>query len=269
VTSLFEYSDVALAGMTPEVLGLWQTVPLSASSAMSFNPTSVTPLEVPLWRVNLPADHDLSATKLALGETRLDASRQGLAAVPDRLHRIGALAKARPAGLAFGISAAAKNLAQPEVELLTFLDEIQGNGAPVSYGFRETLTAGWEEATQNFEALVKQLVQFIAHYAWVESLVDGQLLGRTVVSWTGDVKTAWQAGVLPAQAALHQRALALALASRNNLIRTFVMAADAAVKLSLLSAMPGGAVLALPAAWKFINHVLAEVAAASRMPRCG
>jgi hypothetical protein len=42
------------------------------------------------------------------------------------------------------------------------------------------------------------------------------------------------------------------------LIRTFAMAAHAAVKLSLLSAMPGGAVLALPAAWKFINHVLAE-----------
>src|SRR5262249_2518021 len=159
--SVFEYSDATLAGMAPEVLGLWQTVPSLRSSGMTFNPTSVTPLEVPLWRVNLPADHDLSATKLALGETRLDASRQALATVPDRLHRIGALAKARPAGLAFGISAAARNLAQPEVELLAFLDEIRGNGAPVSYGLGETLTAGWEQATQNFEALVKQLVQFI------------------------------------------------------------------------------------------------------------
>jgi WD40 repeat protein len=56
--------------------------------------------------------------------------------------------------------------------------------------------------------------------------------------------------------------LALALQSREMLMQTFVMATQFAIKLSKLSILlstPGGVILALPAAWKFINQVLAEI----------
>jgi hypothetical protein len=51
---------------------------------------------------------------------------------------------------------------------------------------------------------------------------------------------------------------ALALESRDTLIRTFVFAARGAVQLSVMLTMPGGALLALPAIWKFINQILAD-----------
>ena len=70
--------------------------------------------------------------------------------------------------------------------------------------------------------------------------------------------TAWQEDVDPDQAALHQRAVTLALASRNTLIRTVIVAVRAAAGLSMAMAAPGGAVLVLPAVWDFINRVTAE-----------
>jgi hypothetical protein len=86
------------------------------------------------------------------------------------------------------------------------------------------------------------------------------LLGQTTVSWSGDVNTVWRVGLSPEDVKLHQRTLALALQSRDTLLQILVMATQFAVKLSVLLAMPGGAILALPAAWKFINQVLAEFA---------
>jgi hypothetical protein len=70
--------------------------------------------------------------------------------------------------------------------------------------------------------------------------------------------TVWSEDVRPDQAALHQCALALALASRDTMIRTFIIAARGAAKLSMAMATPGGAILALPAVWDFINRVTAE-----------
>jgi hypothetical protein len=93
---------------------------------------------------------------------------------------------------------------------------------------------------------------------WVESEMEGRFLGRTAASWTGDMDTVWPEDVRPDQAALHQRALTLALASRDTMIRTVIIVASCAAKLSMAMATPGGAILALPAVWDFINRVMAE-----------
>jgi hypothetical protein len=74
-----------------------------------------------------------------------------------------------------------------------------------------------------------------------------------------DANTFWQWGTSPEQFGLHQRTLKLAIDSRNALMRTFGLTAEAAVKLSVLLATPGGAIVALPAAWKYVNQILTEV----------
>ena len=43
------------------------------------------------------------------------------------------------------------------------------------------------------------------------------------------------------------------------LLRTFFLVTQNPAKLSVLQAMPGGAVLALPVAWRFVYQALAEV----------
>jgi hypothetical protein len=92
--------------------------------------------------------------------------------------------------------------------------------------------------------------------------VQQELLGQTTVGWTGDVNTVWRLGISAPEVMLHQRTLALALQSRDTLLQTLAKATQFAVKLAqllLLLGTPGGVILALPAAWKFINEVLAEV----------
>ncbi|MEJ2267272.1 MAG: hypothetical protein P8X95_27830 [Anaerolineales bacterium] len=43
------------------------------------------------------------------------------------------------------------------------------------------------------------------------------------------------------------------------MLRTFIVTTQGAAKLSILLATPGGAILALPAAWKYVNQILAEL----------
>jgi hypothetical protein len=57
---------------------------------------------------------------------------------------------------------------------------------------------------------------------------------------------------------LHQRTLNLTLETRALMLRSLILVASGAGKLSVLMTTPGGALLALPAVWKFVNQVRAE-----------
>ena len=83
-------------------------------------------------------------------------------------------------------------------------------------------------------ASVERLLQLVVHNAWVETHVQEYLVARTAVGWTGDLQTVWYEQVSAAHAAFHQRALALALASRETLLRTVALAARGALTLSIL-----------------------------------
>ena len=85
------------------------------------------------------------------------------------------------------------------------------------------------------------------------------MLARTVVGWTGDLDTLWEQYLRPEQIDLHRRSLNLAITSRAAMLRTFIVTTQGAAKLSILLATPGGAILALPAAWKYVNQILAEL----------
>jgi hypothetical protein len=211
--------------------------------------------EAPLWHVNLPADTREAARQIAAGEASLEAARRSLNAASCRLDTF---VRSQSSGLSFGVARAELSQARPEAQLLKALTEIREGRGAISFSLEEDRATWWTQSAPRIEAFVRRALQFIMHYAWVESEMEGRLLGRTAVSWTGDMDTAWQEDVHPDQAALHQRAVALALASRNTLIRTVIVAVRGAAGLSMAMATPGGAILALPAVWDFINRVTAE-----------
>lgn len=255
--AVFELMNTGRAASGPRVLGLWETVPGATSGGIAFDPAaSSADAAAPLWRLRLPADLDLATRQLALSHANLEASRKALESIPDRLN---ALVQAQKSGSSFDISSVATTLSEPEADLLLSLGMFRDYSPTVSFGLGDKLTAGWEHTVQQLQACVDQALQSIAHYVWVETYIEAQFVGRTAVNWTGDVETIWRDGVLPAQATLHQNSLALAVESRNTLIRTLVAAIQGAAELCLLLAVPGGAVLALPAVWRFVNQVLADI----------
>lgn len=257
---IFELFDTTMAKTMPDVFGMWTTAPLSPSKVVAFDTpagtiTEILP-EVSIWRVTLPRNLNAASSYLAGGKSKLAVSQKAIKKVPDRLD---ALIQTQSSGLSFDISSKERRLAQPEADLLASLSEIQEGRTPVSFGLGEKLRGGWQQATDQFQAFVNQLLQSLAHYAWVETCIQEQCLGRTGVSWTGDMNTVWRHRLTSTQATLHQCSLELALASRNELLQTLNIAIRGTLQLSALLAAPGSAILALPAVWRFINKILAEV----------
>jgi len=254
---IFQFFDTTLAEITPDVLGLWAMVPTPAPQALAFGTTLETTAQPPLWRADLPAEPHIAKHHLADAETRLNTSQKALAGATRRL---SVFIEAQRAGVAFGLPSVDGTRARPEEALAVLLREVHEGRPPVSFGVGEWIGGGWEQAAQQLQAVLERLGRLAAYYVWVETRVQQELLGQTAVGWTGDVKTVWRIGLSPEEVMLHQRTLALALQSRDTLLQTLVLATQFAVKLSLLLSMPGGIILALPAAWKFINQVLAEPA---------
>jgi hypothetical protein len=103
------------------------------------------------------------------------------------------------------------------------------------------------------------LLRLVTHFAWVETQQDNLLIGRTVVGWSGDLDTLWLPGLAPERRDLHRRSLHQALGSRNILLHATVVTVRSAAKLAVLLATPGGAVLAIPVAWKFVKEIMADI----------
>ena len=261
MAAVFQLFDATVAQATPNVFGVWDTVAAPATGEVSFAaPGADAPVEdVPVWSVNLSPDLAVAAAQLDSSLARVDNSRDALATARTRLEALVAQ-KQSTSGVSFAATSAEPDLPSAEQELLKQLATIKGEDADLSFGlFGLPSRSDLEAAEEQFKAVMARMAQSLIYYALVETRFDGRLAGRTSISWSADARTIWQSGNPPEVFALHQRSLALAIQSRNSLIRMFMLTTQAAVKLSVLLATPGGQLLALPAAWKFINQVLAEI----------
>ncbi len=249
----FQLFDSDLAQLTPNVLGVWETAPLE--EAISFAALEETEA-VPVWSVNLSLDAALATRELEACLAQVAVSRVALTTAESRMDKL--VTQTRSQGeVSFSVSAAELELPPPESELLAALDQIKG-GDTVSFGLLDEGQAVLGEAQQKFQRVIERVTQALIYYAMVETQLGSRLVGRTGLTWAADAQTLWASDAPLEHLALHRRTLALTIASRNALMRTFMLTAQGAVKLSVLLATPGGAVLALPVAWKFINQVLAE-----------
>jgi hypothetical protein len=222
---------------------------------MAFDAPGEAAVEATIWRVNLPADPDQAHAAMAGAESNLIRSQEVLS---DAEGRIDALVQRKTEPVSFGTRAMAEPLDLPEQALLDLLQEAETGSAPVSFGERGLFTGGWEQAVDEFRDFASRASQILTHYAWVETRVGEALLARTTVNWLGDLESAWEVNLRPDQMGLHQRTLNLTLETRALMLRSLILVASGAGKLSVLMTTPGGALLALPAVWKFVNQVRAE-----------
>ena len=243
----FELWDGAAAETGESVLGLWA-------------PAAELKDRTPVWRASYPADPDEAEAGLKKAHNKLAAAQAALAEAPDRLETFAARQAAGLQPQSFGLGAAAP---EPESDLALLLLEMRQGQAPQGYAAAGESTGRWDQAVEAVEDLIKRLERSMSDYAWVETCVGGHLVAQTRIGWTGDAETVvlapWPAGASqggrpdPRLMALHRQTLALALASRQALMRTFTAALEAAVKLAA-----SGGILALPAVWRFINQVRIE-----------
>lgn len=208
----------------------------------------------PVWKVSLPADPLEADQALVQAEAQVAAAEAALESVPARLDELTA---SRGAGLSFEASAYG-----PESEMFGLLEQArqleQGRGVE-SYALGDAAFAAWEQARLQFEAFTGQLQREVMHFAWVETNVAGRLLARTTVGWSGDSDTVWLVDLGADEIALHRRSLQVAVKTRALRMRMFSTVTGGAAKLSMLLTSPAGALLALPAAWKYVTEILALI----------
>jgi hypothetical protein len=242
-------------------LGGWAAVPTDAGLAYAA-PDAAAP-EMQLWRADFPADPQQAAAHLERGAQQMAAIQRALPLAHERLEALASRTPPDPAGLSFA-GAAGGTLPPAEAELLDTLDALtRRDQAAISFGFGwlDGLTQGWQDAVQRVREFAERVAQAAAPRAMVETRATGRLLCRTSIDWGGDAATLWRPATTPQQAAQHWRTLDLALAARVTLLNAFSLLVRGATLLARLSATlanPGGALLAIPAVWRFIHRIQDE-----------
>jgi hypothetical protein len=249
-----EPAVAAPVGEAP-LLGLWAVTATPAPVGVAFSTQPAAPPVV--WQIDLPASPERAAGRLAAAEASLAAYPWALARAQARLD--GYMAQPARVDVAFSPGSSA---GPAEQALNGLLAELASAPGPVSFGWREAAGDGLAGAAERCEAFLNRLAHQLAYYAWVETRQQGRLLAWTAAGWTGDARTTWLAGVGPLHVALHHRSLALAMDSRLRLLETLAFIGRNAVRLArlpVLLSLPGGALLALPLAWKFFEDVRREL----------
>jgi hypothetical protein len=109
-----------------------------------------------------------------------------------------------------------------------------------------------------YKAFAGQTLRLLRPTLSVETQVGKKTLALTRVGLSGDFETAWRSPSTPDQAQLHQRTLSLTLGSRLVLLQLLAQTGAGAATLVAKFSLPGGAIMALPAAWRFIQDVIGQ-----------
>lgn len=237
---LFERESV----MPPDVFGVWQTAPVSAS-AFSAAPTRT---EIPQWQIDADTSPQETATAFLTLHSSLDATDRALQLAQTRLRNFVRVQQTLPAQYNVATFATAP---RPEAELNQLLLSAQ---ASVAFGWTDQI-GEWKAAIDDFVAFTKQIQQHALHYAVVDTRVADARVGVTRVTWGGDFES-----VLTAQAhEVHEAALRATLVSRQQLLKQFATVVRGAGELAGLALIAANPALALPAALKFLKLLFDEI----------
>jgi hypothetical protein len=250
----------------PPVFQLWQSTP-QARGDISFEATAAPVEQVSLWSLDLPADPERASATLAQAEAQLQATQALLDEAPARLEafvsRLQSGAEVHEAQFAVESTGGA-TIGAAEAALLPWIDALEPG--QVSFGGEGLSRGEVGDAIAQLRQAVDNLLGQVLHLARVETRQQGALLASSLVDWTGDLDTTWGETVSVEEQSLHQRSLALALRARIALLRIIMTTTQGAAKIAALIAAPGGAFLALPAAWKYVQQLLAAISETQRSP---
>jgi hypothetical protein len=240
-----------------DLFGVYNARQRSADAPVSFDLGSASDPDVVIFVCDLPADPQQAYFEIEISEAGIQANLASLEAAQARLDQ---LVRSQTGGISFSVPGYPSGSPESQALDLLRVSEPGGGWYPASFEAVGVESGQWEKAAAEFREFIQKLDQMVGHFAWVETQVNGKLVARSSVSWTGNLETTWTLPPTPDLSSLHRRTLRLAMASRAGMLRAFGIASAGAVKLSALVASPAGAIFALPAAWNFIRQVQHEMA---------
>jgi hypothetical protein len=206
------------------LLGLWATRTVTPEVEFSTAGRGTSDDEEVVWQVDLPEDAAVAADVLSVAQQGLQRSLGRLEIVPDRR--------------AEWLASADGNLPghDAEVAFATVGEHPGRHLAPAVEGLRRL--AGASTPT-----------------AWVETRCGDRLVARSRTTLSGAVSTVLREGEVRV-IAQHQQTLVLAAATRIAALQTTAETVRTAVAIAARLSVPGGALFALPMAWRFIQRIV-------------
>jgi hypothetical protein len=261
-----------IAGLDGEdPLGVWAPAPERLVHFGVEDEAQGQPADILKYTIELPGDGMATGAALSERESRLARSAQALERIPDRLENLITrtrqeleVVERQEIHFALEEPGVARDLA--EAELLYNLAALDAKVAvapseseQIDFGvLDEVIHPAMEQAKSQFKSLLDQVQKEVLHYAWVETIFLGQKLACTGVDWSGDSETIWVDGISPEQTNLHKRALRVATRSRALKLRLAITITGGAVKVAALMTNPAGALLALPAVYRYVKQMLEQ-----------
>jgi hypothetical protein len=240
----------------PQVLRFWDLPDTPTRQALSFDLQPSQEEEMVSWRMDLPGTLASARQMLEQSEQQLLESEKGIEGALARVDTLVIqLANQDLGELSYQLA----EVPNAEKELIDTLHFALAGAAGTSYDISDPSKTKWQEANKLFESSIGRLNRLFNQYAAVETSIQGRLIGHTVVSWSGKYFTSWQIDADPNSLSLHQRSLKVAMASRRLFLTMFSVSAMSAARLSALLAIPGGALLTIPAIWKFVARIVSEI----------
>lgn len=235
----FTVGGIDVAG--PELFGLWTAAP----ETVHFGGAEAADGET-RWRVALPDDQDAAAGALRARSAALRTTVAGL-------EQAGREIRGMSPDVSFGTPASAA-----QRRLRESLRAAAQAESAVAFGVvdRLRLPENWSENVAEFNGFLVRLGNLVRPGLEVESVVGKRPVAVTRVGLDGDQRTTWH---VVAAAALHRDTLRLALETRKMLLTLLVRTVGGAAILAGRFVVPGGAIVALPATYRFIRDVVADV----------
>jgi len=239
------------------LLGLWRDIP---SGSLSFSESSETKEETGCL-ISLPDDPLEAAASISRLERDLQTRFHALSRGGNFLRHLSV-----NDSLSFGISSDS-DTDSPEIRLRHHIEWLKTGGKDsLSFGFG--FSDKYSETLSEFETFIRKISEFLKPSLCVESRIRESLFARTRAGIGGDLKTLWNFtdGEFSAYASLHRRNVSFTLDSRTALFQLLAQIISGAAALAVRFSLPGGAITALPAAWRYIRDVMAQAASVLEKP---
>lgn len=241
-----EFTIKGLAESDHDLLGVWQ--PSTGSDfAFSGQAADAEPESV-VWSVVVPDDWSAADSALQQQQTNLRLTQRFAHEAKQRLET---LSPQTVEAVSFS------TIDTPETTLFSNLEHLKSPHQPSSIAFTTSgETDGWWHTLNEYETFMTQLLQLLGPTLQVETQTGTMLLAFSSVGVTSNISTVWQHQSERQAHALHQRTVALCLQSRLALLQLVGQVMVGAAVLAARFNLPGGQLLALPAAWRYIQDVI-------------
>ncbi len=230
----------AIKGITEgpdDILGIWR---VDSTDGISFDTSGAKEKRVIAWTVDLPEDSGDAADILHQKKKSLAAHSCAI----------------RDAGKNLEDTTHHGEMSQADATLQYNLACLLCKQPDISFGLQDWIPAPWRQTVADFKAFTRQMIDLLKPVLEIRTGIEEMPLAVSKVDLTGDFQTTWFQRADKTRTDLHMQTLSLSLESRLALIQLLAQTSAGAVVLAAKFSLPGGAVLALPAAWRYIRDIV-------------